>query len=178
MGNREEELAKIHRYVMDNRRYFYAPHPEGLAWKRLGGAPQFYLDNPGQWELDLAQVEDLKEAERLRGAADARADFTISRGMSPETKHILDSIRRMHQEGRTPAEIARQLEVMEWAIRNVLAMGDGAYDTSSRGPSPSPAVNALTRAWSRSWPAGEHRNGNGSEHHKNGQIRPGDPWQG
>ena len=170
MGNRDEELAKIHRYVMDNRRFFYAPHPEGLAWKRLGGAPQFYLENPGQWELDLAQVEDLKEAERLRGAADARADFTISRGMAPETRHILDSIRRMHQEGRTPKEIATQLEVMEWAIRNVLAMGDGAYDTTAIGPSPSPPVNALTRAWSRGWPAKGHRNGNGNGHHGDREI--------
>ena len=31
MDNRDEELAKIHRYIMTNRRYFYAPHPEGLG---------------------------------------------------------------------------------------------------------------------------------------------------
>ena len=164
MGTNDDELARIHRYVLENIAYFCDPYPEGLGWERPGGIPKFYQANLGQWELDLKRVEDLKRTARLRDAAAGREDLTVSRGMAPHTKEILDSIRRMHQEGLSPAAIAAVLRVRERAIRNVLVMGYGAYDTSDSGAVLDPLVNSFTQRWGRTVQAGGHKNGNGNGH--------------
>ena len=109
MGTRDEEIARIRKYIQDNMHYFCDPQPEGIGWPRPGGLPKYYIDNPDEWELDLQRVQDLKKAARRREAALGREDTTVSRGMAPETKEVLDSIRRMHQEGRSTAEIAEVL---------------------------------------------------------------------
>ena len=165
MGTRDDEIARIRKYIQENMRYFCAQPPEGIGWPRPGGLPKYYLDNPDEWELDLQRVQDLKKAAR-REAALGREDTTVSRGMAPETKEVLDSIRRMHQEGHSSAEIAEILGVREQAITQVLLMGNGAYDTKTTGPIFSPVVDAFTRNWGRNPPAGGHRNGNGNGHHK------------
>ena len=166
MGTKGEELAKIHKYILDNLRYFCDPHPEGLGWERPGGIPKFYVEHPEQWTLDLKRVEDLKRAARRREAVLGREDTTVSRGMASETKEILDTIRRMYQEGRSSAEIAEFLGVRERAITQVLLMGDGAYDNSASAPVISPVVNTFTQNWGRNWAVGGHRNGNGNGQHK------------
>ena len=76
MGTSEEELAKIHIYVMENMGYFCDPHPEGLGWPRPGGVPKYYLDHPDEWELDLNRIEDLREAAPLRNAAAGREQYS------------------------------------------------------------------------------------------------------
>ena len=167
MGTRDEEIARIRKYIQENMHYFCDPQPEGLGWPRPGGLPKYYLENPDEWQLDLQRVQDLKKAARRREAALGREDTTVSRGMAPETKEVLDSIRRMHQEGHSSTEIADILGVREQAITQVLLMGNGAYDTRASGPAFSPVVDAFTRNWGRNSPAGGHRNGNGNGHHKN-----------
>ena len=171
MDANDEELDRIHRYVLDNIAYFCDPHPEGLGWERPGGIPKFYRDNPAQWELDLKRVEDLKRAARLREAAAGREEPTASQGMAPHTKEILDSIRRMHQEGISAAEIAHVLRVRERAIRSVLAMGVSAYDNSPSGAVTDPLVREFTQRWGRIVPEGGDRNGNRNGNgHKDGQF--------
>ena len=166
MGTRDDEIARIRKYIQENMRYFCAQPPEGIGWPRPGGLPKYYIDNPDEWQLDLQRVQDLKKAARRREAALGREDTTVSRGMAPETKEVLDSIRRMHQEGHSTAEIAEVLGVREQAITQVLLMGNGAYDTRASGPAFSPVVDAFTRNWGRNSPAGGQRNGNGNGHHK------------
>ena len=170
MGTRDDGIARIRRYIQENMHYFCAAPPEGMGWPRPGGLPKYYVDNPDEWQLDLQRVQDLKKAARRREAALGREDTTVSRGMEPQTKEALDSIRRMHQEGRNPAEIAEALDVREQAITQVLLMGNGVYDTSVPGPAFSPVVDAFTKNWGRNPPAGGHRNGNGNGHHKDSPL--------
>ena len=169
MSTNDEKLDSINNFVLENLGYFCDPYPEGLGWPRPGGIPKFYLENPDQWALDLARVEELKRAAELRAAAAGREDLTVSRGMAPDTKEILDSIRRMHHEGMSPAAIAEVLRVRERAIRNVLVMGYGAYDTNASGAVLDPLVNSFTQQWGRTLQAGGHKNGNGNGH-KDGTL--------
>ena len=169
MGTRESDLDKIQQFIYENVSYFCDPHPNGLGWPRPGGLPEFYLKNPNEYRLDLKRIQDLKKAARTREAVDG-GDLTASRRMAAETREVLDSIRRMHQEGRSPAEIADVLGVRERAIINVLALGPGAYDARGSGSPVDPKLNVFTQTWGRSLQPGGHQNGNGNGHHKNGAL--------
>ena len=171
MGTREEELAKIARYIRENMGYFCAPPPGGLGWPRPGGLPKYYLSNPEEWALDLQRVEDLKKAARLLEVAEG-GDLTASRTMAQETRELLDSIRRMHQEGLAPSAIAEVLGVRERAIINVLALGPMAYDASTSGSPVDPRLKAFAQTWGRTLQPGGHQNGNqnGNGHHQDGPL--------
>ena len=171
MGTRDEELDRIKNYLRENMDYFCSPPPEGLGWPRPGGLPKYYLNNPEEWELDLQRVEALKKAARLRRVAEG-GDLTKSRGMAAETREVLDSIRRMHQEGLTPAAIAEVLGVRERAIINVLALGPMAYDAGTSGSPVDPKLNAFAQTWGRTLQPGGHQNGNGNGngHHQDGPL--------
>ena len=168
MGTREEELARIGKYIRENMDYFCSPPPEGLGWPRPGGLPKYYLNNQEEWGLDLQRVEALKKAAKLREVVEV-SDLTSSRRMASETRELLDAIRKMHQDGRTPAEIADVLGVRERAIINVLALGSAAYDRRTSGEPVDPKLRAFTQTWGRTLqPGGHHngnRNGNGNGHH-------------
>ena len=169
MGTREEELARIGKYIRENMDYFCSPPPEGLGWPRPGGLPKYYLNNPEEWGLDLQRVEDLKRAATLREAVEG-GDLTSSRRMASETRELLDAIRKMHQEGQTSAAIAEVLGVRERAIINVLALGPTAYDARAAGVPVDPKLNVFTQTWGRSLQPGGHQNGNGNGHHKDGAL--------
>ncbi len=159
MDTREEELARIGKYIRDNMDYFCSPPPGGLGWPRPGGLPKYYLSNPEEWALDLQRVEALKKAAWLREAVEG-CDLTSSRRMAPGTRQLLDEIRRLAGEGRSPAQISAQLDVAEAGVRNVLALGSGAEDAGALGPVQLPEIEAFRKSWGRSWPGG-HANGNG-----------------
>ena len=112
-------------------------------------------------------MESLKKAATLRQVVEG-GDLTASRRMASETREILDSIRKLHQEGRTPAEIAEVLGVRERAIINVLALGPEAYNTRASGAPVDPKLNTFAQSWGRSLQPGGRRNGNGNGHHKDG----------
>ena len=169
MGTRESDMDKIQQFIHENMSYFCDPHPNGLGWPRPGGLPEFYLNNPNQYKLDLKRIQHLKRAATLREAVEG-GDLTESRRMATETREILDSIRRMHQEGRSPAEIAEILGVRERAIINVLALGPTAYDTRGSGAPVDPKLKAFTQTWGRTLHPGGHRNGNGNGHHKDSAL--------
>ena len=169
MGTREEDLEKIQQFIYENVPWFCDPHPDGLGWPRPGGLPEFYLNNPNQYMLDLKRIQDLKRAALLREVAEA-SGHTASRRMAAETRELLDAIRKMHEEGRTPAAIAEALGIRERAVSNVLALGPGAYDPSASGAPVDPRLNAFVRAWGRDLQPGGSRNGNGNGHHKDGAL--------
>ena len=60
----------------------------------------------------------------------------------------------------TPSEISAQLDVTEAGVRNVLALGQGAYDGDAQGPIHLPEIAAFRKNWGRCWPGGQV-NGNG-----------------
>ena len=164
MGTREDELARIGKYIRENMDYFCSPPPEGLGWPRPGGLPKYYLNNQEEWELDLQRVEALRKAARLREVVEGR-DLTSSRRMASETRELLDAIRKMHHDGHTPAQIAEILGVRERAIINVLALGPSAYDRRAPGELVDPKLKAFTQTWGRNLQPGGHQNGNGNGHH-------------
>ena len=169
MGSREEELDRTGKYIRENMDYFCSPPPKGLGWPRPGGLPKYYLNNTEEWELDLQRVEALKKAARLREVVEG-GDITASRKMATETREILDSIRKMHREGLTPAAIAEALGVKERAVINVLALGPAAYDANASGAPLDPKLKAFAQTWGHRLQPGGHHNGNGNGHHKDGAL--------
>ena len=157
--NREEREKRdgIWQFVLEHERFFCDPPPEGLGFPRPGMVPDHYMKNPDQWALDMNRVLRLKRERQLR---EGNADRTVSTGMAPATRRLLDEIRRLAGEGRSPAQISAQLDVAEAGVRNVLALGQGAEDASSLGPVQLPEIEAFRNGWGRSWPGG-HANGNG-----------------
>ena len=115
------------------------------------------MKNPDQWALDVNRVLRLKRERQLR---EGTADRTVSTGMAPATRRLLDEIRRLAGEGRSPAQISARLDVAEAGVRNVLALGPGTEDTGALGPVQLPEIEAFRKSWGRSWPGG-HANGNG-----------------
>ena len=124
--------------------------------------PGHYLKRPEEWALDVIRVQKLKRERQLR---DGTANRTVSTGMAPATRLLLDDIRRLAGEGRSPSEISAGLDVTETGVRNVLALGPGADDTGTQGPVQLPQIAAFRKSWGRSWPGG-HVNGNGNGHRK------------
>ena len=159
MTTREEreKRDRIWQFVLEHERFFCDPHPEGLGFPRPGMVPDHYLKHPDQWALDVNRVLRLKRERQLREGTD---DRTVSTGMAPGTRQLLDDIRRLAGEGRSPSEISARLDVTEAGIRNVLALGQGAEDTSALGPVQLPEIELFRKSWGRSWQGG-HANGNG-----------------
>ena len=119
--------------------------------------PDHYMKNPDQWALDVNRVLRLKRERQLR---EGSADRTVSAGMAPATRRLLDDIRKLAGDGRSPAQISAHLDVTEAGVRNVLALGRGAEDAGALGPVQLPEIEAFQKGWGRSWPGG-HANGNG-----------------
>ena len=158
MNNEEREKRdRIWQFVLEHERFFCDPPPEGLGFPRPGMVPDHYLKHPDQWALDMNRVLRLKRERQLR---EGTADRTISTGMAPATRQLLDDIRRMAGEGHNPAQISAHLDVAEAGVRNVLALGQGAEDAGALGPVQLPEIEAFRKSWGRSWPGG-HANGNG-----------------
>ena len=107
--------------------------------------------------MDKIRVQKLKRERQLR---DGTTNRTVSAGMAPGTRQLLDDIRRLAQEGNTPKAISTQLDVTEAGVRNVLALGQGAYDHEAQGPIRLPEIEVFRKTWGRSWTGGSH-NGNG-----------------
>ena len=97
---------------------------------------------------------------RQRQLQEENTDRTVSTGMAPETRLLLDRIRKLAQEGWSPPAIAAKLDLTEGGVRNVLALGQGAEDAGALGPVQLPEIEAFRKSWGRSWPGG-HANGNG-----------------
>ena len=72
--------------------------------------------------------------------------------MSQEARNLLDSIRSLAGQGLTPGQIAAQLKLVEDGVRNVLAMGNHAYDPDAEAPSHTPEIRAYRNGFARrSW---------------------------
>ena len=156
-GEEREKRDGIWQFVLEHERFFCDPHPEGLGFPRPGMVPDHYLRHPDQWVLDMNRVLRLKRELQLR---EGTADRTVSTGMAPGTRRLLEEIRRLAGEGRSPTQISAHLNITEAGVRNVLALGQGAEDASSLGPVQLPEIEAFRKSWGRSWPGGQV-NGNG-----------------
>ena len=153
----QEKRDQIWKFVLEHEEYFCDPPPEGLGFPRPGMIPGHYLKRPEEWVLDRIRVLKLKRERQLR---DGTANRTVSAGMAPGTRQLLDDIRRLAKDGRNPSEISAQLDVTEAGVRNVLALGQGAYDGETQGPIHLPEIEVFRKSWGRTWPGG-HVNGNG-----------------
>ena len=161
----QDKRAQIWNFVLEHEGFFCDPPPEGLGFPRPGMIPGHYLKRPEEWVLDRIRVLKLKRERQLR---DGNANRTVSTGMAPGTRQLLDDIRRLAREGHTPADISSQLDVTEAGVRNVLALGQGAYDQDAQGPIGIPELAAFQETWGRSWSGGKH-NGNGGNGHRKSQ---------
>ena len=158
MSNEEpEKKNQIRKFVLEHQEYFCDPPPEGLGFPMPGMIPGHYLKRPEEWPLDRIRVLRLKRERQLR---DGTTNRTVSTGMAPATRQLLEDIRRFAQEGHTAADISVRLDVTEAGVRNVLALGQVAEDTGALGPVQLPEIELFQRSWGRSWPGG-HANGNG-----------------
>ena len=161
----QDKRTQIWNFVLEHEGFFCDPPPEGLGFPRPGMIPGHYLKRPEEWALDKIRVQKLKRERQLR---DGTANRTVSTGMAPSTRQLLDDIRRLAREGHTTAEISAQLDVTEAGVRNILSLGQGAYDQDAQGPLRIPEISAFQRTWGRSWPGG-HVNGNGGNGHRKSQ---------
>ena len=117
----EEQQKKDHiwKFVLEHQEYFCDPPPEGLGFPRPGMIPGHYLKRPEEWALDVIRVQKLK---RERQLLDGSADRTVSTGMAPATRQLLDDIRRLAAEGPQ-------------SLGNILRAGRGrGRDTQRPGP--------------------------------------------
>ena len=148
MSADKHNLEHIRQYIQKHERYF-----EALGFQRPGGLPRYYTEQrPEEWPLDLAKVERLKREEQARERAASRNDRTASSGMSKEARDLLDRIRSLADQGLTPEQIAGQLRLVEDGVRNVLAMGQHAYDPDAEAPEHTPEVTAYRNGFARrSW---------------------------
>ena len=148
MSDQKHDVEHIRQYIQKHERYF-----ELLGFDRPGGLPRYYTEQrPEEWPLDLAKVERLKREEKARDGDAARSDRTASAGMSQEARELLDSIRSLAKQGRTPRQIASELEIIEEGVQNVLAMGRHAYHPQAEAPVHTPELAAYRNGFARrSW---------------------------
>ena len=148
MSAEKDNLEHIRMYIQKHERYF-----EALGFQRPGGLPRYYTEQrPEEWPLDLAKLERLKREEQARERAAAHSDRTASSGMSKEAPGLLDRIRSLADKGLTPEQIAAQLRLVEDGVRNVLAMGQHAYDPDAVAPAHTPEIRAYRNGFARrSW---------------------------
>ena len=164
----EEQKARIWQFVLENVSFFCDPKPEGLGFPRPGMVPGHYVERPDEWQLDRIRVLQLKRDRQVRDEAVSAS--TASAGMAPETRRLLDSIRSLDADGLAPEAIAAELGVPATGIRNVLRLGQLAYDPRAHGPTQLPELAAFRERWGRkgTWNGG-NANGNGNGH-KNGAF--------
>ena len=164
----KEELdlkAEIWQFVLEHSDFFCDPKPDGLGFPRPGMIPGHYLDRPDEWQLDRLRVLTLKRQRQVR--EEAVSASTASFGMAPETRRLLDSIRRLDADGHSAEAIAAELQVSVAGVRNVLTLGLQAYDPKACGPTQMPELVSFRERWGRKEPArGGHTNGNGNGHKK------------
>ena len=164
----EEQKARIWQFVLEHEGFFCDPPPEGLGFPRPGMIPGYYLERPDEWQLDRLRVLTLKRARQARDEAIGAA--TASSGMAPETRRLLDSIRRMDAQGLVPEQIAAELGVSPAGVRNVLNLGQQAYDPRAYGAAQLPELVSFRESWGRNGPwHGGKTNGNRNGH-KNGAL--------
>ena len=174
LSNKEEEKKwRIWQFVLEHEGFFCDPPPEGLGFPRPGMIPGYYLERDEEWKLDSLRVLNLKRAKQVRdeamGASTASAG-TASAGMAPETRGLLDSIRRMDADGLLPERIATELGISPDGVRNVLNLGQRAYDPGVHGPAQLPELVSFRESWGRNGPwHGGKANGNG-DGHRNGAL--------
>ena len=148
MSNEEQQKKdQIWKFVLEHQELFCDPPPEGLGFPRPGMIPGHYLKRPEEWALDVIRVQKLKRERQLR---DGSANRTVSTGMAPATRQLLDDIRRLAGEGRSPSEISSELDVTEAGVRNVLALGQEAEGTNALGPVQLPEIEVFRKSWGRS----------------------------
>ena len=96
--NSGEQQKKDHiwKFVLEHQELFCDPPPEGLGFPRPGMIPGHYLKRPEEWALDKIRVQKLKRERQLR---DGTANRTVSTGMAPSTRQLLDDIRRTRPGG-------------------------------------------------------------------------------
>ena len=157
----EEQKARIWQFVLEHEGFFCDPPPEGLGFPRPGMIPGYYLERPDEWQLDRLRVLNLKRARQVRD--EAMGASTASAGMAPETRRLLDSIRRMDADGVPPERIAAELGISPAGVRNVLNLGQRAYDPGAHGPAQLPELVSFRESWGRNGPwHGGKANGNGT----------------
>ena len=162
----QDKRAQIWNFVLEHEGFFCDPPPEGLGFPRPGMIPGHYLKRPEEWALDKIRVQKLKRERQLR---DGTADRTVSTGMAPGTRQLLDDIRRLTREGHAPADISAQLDVTE--AGDPQRPGPGTESLRSRAPrDPSRyrRLAAFQRTWGRPW-SGGHTNANGGNGHRKPQ---------
>ena len=148
-GEQQDTKQLIWAFVLEHQEYFCDPHPEGLAFPRPGMLPDYYLKRPDEWALDKLRVLRLKSA---RHFTDELTGRTVSTGMAPDTRQLVEDIRRLHNEGHKPPEIAERLKVLVAGVNNVIAMGQHAYNPKAAVPDQPPAVRAFRENWGRRGP--------------------------
>ena len=76
-------------------------------------------------------------------------DRTVSAGMAPETRQLLDRIRRLAQDGWSPQAIAAELDLTEGGVRNVLALGQDVYAAGAHATAQLPEVDSFLKSWGK-----------------------------
>ena len=113
-------------------------------------------------------MQNLKRARQV--CDEATGATTASAGMAPETRRLLDSIRRMDAEGIAPVRIAAELGISPAGVRNVLNLGQRAYNPGAHGPTQLPELVSFRESWGRNGPwHGGKANGN-CYGHRNGAL--------
>ena len=88
MSNEEpEKKNQIWKFVLEHQELFCDPPPEGLGSPRPGMTPGHYLKRPEEWPLDMIRVLRLKRERQLR---DGTTNRTVSTGMAPATRQLLE----------------------------------------------------------------------------------------
>ena len=138
-GTNEEQQKKDHiwKFVLEHQELFCDPPPEGLGFPRPGMIPGHYLKRPEEWALDQIRVQKLKRERQLR---DGTANRTVSTGMAPGTRQLLDDIRRLAREGHAPADISAQLG--RHGGRRTQRPGPGAGSLRPRRPGTHPTCRS------------------------------------
>ena len=156
--NRKDQIWN---FVLEHEEFFCDPPPGGLGFPRPGMIPDHYLKRPQEWPLDRIRVLQLKRQRQLR---EGTADRTVSTGMAPDTRQLLDRIRELAQDGWSPPAIAADLDLTEAGVRNVLALGQDGYADGAHAPAQLPEVDTFLKSWGR-----RHltASGNGNSHHDN-----------
>ena len=158
----QNRTNQIWNFVLEHEEYFCDPPPTGLGFPRPGMIPDHYLKRPQEWPLDRIRVLRLKRERQLR---EGTADRTVSAGMAPETRQLLDRIRRLALDGWSPQAIAAELDLTEGGVRNVLALGQDVYAAGGHATAQLPEVDSFLKSWGKPHLPGS-ANGNGRHDHQ------------
>ena len=136
MSAEKDTLEHIRNYIQKHERYFEAlgfQRPGGLPAVLHGAATRGVAAGPGQ-----GRTAQAGGAGPGKGRGPQRPDGFI--------RHVQGG------QGLTPEQIAGQLRLIEDGVRNVLAMGQHAYDPDAEAPAHTPEVKAYRNGFARrSW---------------------------